>query len=89
MKCSAVFIILLAGMALNISFLLPVPFLPTMLSHEQTDLFYNGLIIACFSLSYIFSPSLLANHLLPSLGSVNTFVPEHFFRALPLFSCFS
>ena len=66
--------IILSAAAINISLLLPVPFLPSMLAQECIDLFFNGLIISSFSLSFIFSPFLLANYLLPSLGKVNTFV---------------
>ena len=68
------FIILFSAVGVNITLLAVVPFLPIMLSHEHLDFFYNGLIIACFSLPYIFSPSLLVNHFLPSLGRVNTFL---------------
>ena len=74
MNISSLLIILFSAAGINITLLAVLPFLPTMLTHEKLDFFYNGPIIACFSLPYIFSPSLLANHLLPSLGRVNTFL---------------
>lgn len=74
MNLCSVILILFSGASVNISLLALIPFLPTMLAHESLDSFYNGLIISCFSIPYVFSPSIVANYFLPTLGRVNTFV---------------